>query len=411
MSQFCPTQFRLDENKWNYAFKPAIPNLYINIFGKTESPENVTKCEEDKIRFTWHRENVRIIISRKVTGEGKLREFQEVLYKRKIFRVTRERQHFLAGKTKTKFAALWNFHQQNNFFNFINFAKDENSESPSGTRSGRPAKGAQAAKPQVDDEDPSSTSSQASSKSSSPSCSVASTQLSGVSSSTLARFTSSISRKSGMQKITSFCQCCGFMTFWFGSGSRSCYFCHWPSGRQQKLIFYRSFLLITFWKYIYIIFQRQKVKRSKKNSRNRGCSYYFFFMIEGSDPYLWLTDPDPDPGGPKSYGSGQHWFLHCEDFFSFFLEDGFIGPYWVLPFMILLKDIQIQTQRDAVASRRATTFATHLPIDGNIRPLVISSLRQCFGSIFIETGSGSRLLLNPEPHPEPLTSMTKNWKV
>jgi hypothetical protein len=40
------------------------------------------------------------------------------------------------------------------------------------------------------------------------------------------------------------------------SGSWSCYFCHWPSRCQQKVIFLTQFfLLITFWRYIYIIFQ------------------------------------------------------------------------------------------------------------------------------------------------------------
>ncbi len=66
-------------------------------------------------------------------------------------------------------------------------------------------------------------------------------------------------------------QCCGSMTFWGGSGSadpclwlmdpdpgsRSSYFRHWPSRCQQKTNFLTQFFLfITFWSYIYIIFQR-----------------------------------------------------------------------------------------------------------------------------------------------------------
>ncbi len=40
-------------------------------------------------------------------------------------------------------------------------------------------------------------------------------------------------------------------------GSGSCYFRHWPSRCQQKTNFLTQFvLLITFWSYIYIIFQR-----------------------------------------------------------------------------------------------------------------------------------------------------------
>ncbi len=91
-----------------------------------------------------------------------------------------------------------------------------------------------------------------------------------------------------------FWQCYGSMTFWCGSGSSdpclwlmdpdpdpgsgSGYFRHWPSRCQQKTNFLKQFfLLITFWRYIYIIFP-------------------------DPDPYHWLMDPDPD--GPKTCGPG-----------------------------------------------------------------------------------------------------------
>ncbi len=70
-------------------------------------------------------------------------------------------------------------------------------------------------------------------------------------------------------------QCCGSMTSGSGSadlclwlmdpdpdtdphpGSGACYFRHWPSRCQQKTNFFTHFfLLITFWSYSYIIFQR-----------------------------------------------------------------------------------------------------------------------------------------------------------
>jgi len=80
-------------------------------------------------------------------------------------------------------------------------------------------------------------------------------------------------------------QCSGSMTFWGGSGSGSsdpcfwlmdpdsdpdsdsdpdpdpgsgsCYFRHWPSECQQKTNFVKQvFLIITFWRYIYIILHR-----------------------------------------------------------------------------------------------------------------------------------------------------------
>ena len=42
------------------------------------------------------------------------------------------------------------------------------------------------------------------------------------------------------------------------------------------------FLLITFWRYIYIIFQRQKVIKKSQNNRNKGFSYYFCLTMQGS---------------------------------------------------------------------------------------------------------------------------------
>ncbi len=61
-------------------------------------------------------------------------------------------------------------------------------------------------------------------------------------------------------------QCCGSMTFWCGSGSGSADPCLWLmdpdpfvidiQDANKKLIFILFFLLITFWRYIYIFFQR-----------------------------------------------------------------------------------------------------------------------------------------------------------
>ncbi len=89
-------------------------------------------------------------------------------------------------------------------------------------------------------------------------------------------------------------QCCGSMTFWCGSGSRSADPCLWLINPDPT---------------IYIIFQSQKVKKMSQNCRNQGFSYCFCLMIErsgsragaGSIP---LTK-DPDPGGPKTCGSGS----------------------------------------------------------------------------------------------------------
>jgi hypothetical protein len=63
------------------------------------------------------------------------------------------------------------------------------------------------------------------------------------------------------------------------------------------------FLLITFWSYIYIISQRQKVTKKSQNSRNHGFSY-FFCLIKDPDPeHPYLILMDPNPGGQKTYGS------------------------------------------------------------------------------------------------------------
>ncbi len=47
-------------------------------------------------------------------------------------------------------------------------------------------------------------------------------------------------------------QCCESVTFWYGSGS--CSIRQWLTRCQQKISFFKFFLLITFWGYIYISF-------------------------------------------------------------------------------------------------------------------------------------------------------------
>ncbi len=96
-----------------------------------------------------------------------------------------------------------------------------------------------------------------------------------------------------------------------GFGSGACYFCHRPSRCQQKnnkifffLILTQVFLLITFWRYIYIIFQREKVKKSQKNSRNQGFSYYFYMMLEGSGSG---SIPLTSGSGPGSWRPKNMW--------------------------------------------------------------------------------------------------------
>jgi hypothetical protein len=73
------------------------------------------------------------------------------------------------------------------------------------------------------------------------------------------------------------------MTIWGGSGS--CYFRHWPSRWQQKLLF-KFFCLFLF--ECITSFVKDKCQKETQNRRNLNCSYYFCMMIEGSG-YIPLT--------------------------------------------------------------------------------------------------------------------------
>ncbi len=88
----------------------------------------------------------------------------------------------------------------------------------------------------------------------------------------------------------SFRQCCGSVTFWYGSGCGSSDPFLWltdpdgdPVGPEKHDPEY--------W-YIYIILQRFKEIKV----------FLIIFAWWWKDPYLWLRDPDADPGGPKTYG-------------------------------------------------------------------------------------------------------------
>ncbi len=81
------------------------------------------------------------------------------------------------------------------------------------------------------------------------------------------------------------------------NGSGSCYFRHLPSRCQQKTYFSFS---------AYFFFRVDLQKEVTKQSESRFCLLYFAWVIEGSRS-ISLTDPDP--GGPKTYGSATLLFI------------------------------------------------------------------------------------------------------
>jgi hypothetical protein len=122
-------------------------------------------------------------------------------------------------------------------------------------------------------------------------------------------------------------QCCGSITFWCGSGSGSADSCLRqmdPGSDPDPVIFVidlqdaiktkyfiKNFMLISLLLKVHL-HHFAKIKRQKEVTKQKyqGFSYSFCLMIEGSRAgSIHLTnDPDPDPGGPKTYlsdGSGS----------------------------------------------------------------------------------------------------------
>ncbi len=50
---------------------------------------------------------------------------------------------------------------------------------------------------------------------------------------------------------------------------------------------------------------RRPKNRSHKAIEIKGYLFFFAWLQKAPDPYLQLMDPDPDPGGPKTCGSGS----------------------------------------------------------------------------------------------------------
>ncbi len=83
-----------------------------------------------------------------------------------------------------------------------------------------------------------------------------------------------------------FDQCCGFVTFWYGSGSApltygsgSCFFVSGWQDPNKKISFFKVFFLNIFEGTLKSFF---KVKKKFQNSGNQGFSTFFGLLVEGS---------------------------------------------------------------------------------------------------------------------------------
>ncbi len=82
------------------------------------------------------------------------------------------------------------------------------------------------------------------------------------------------------------------------NGSGSCFFFIDLQDANKKQFFFKKLSCLLLFEgtcTMYIIFQRQKLKKKSQNSRNQGFSYYFCLMIEGSG----------SRSVPPTYGSGS----------------------------------------------------------------------------------------------------------
>ncbi len=113
----------------------------------------------------------------------------------------------------------------------------------------------------------------------------------------------------------------GFIPLTDGSGSGSCYYRQWPSRRKNKKF---DFFLIFFSYYILKVHLHNfsKIKSHKEVTKQIGINVFlniFDWWEKDPDPeldpdlYLWLIDPDSDPGGSKHMDptdpDPQHWFF------------------------------------------------------------------------------------------------------
>ncbi len=90
------------------------------------------------------------------------------------------------------------------------------------------------------------------------------------------------------------------------NGSGSCYFPHWPSRANKKLFFSKFSCFFLFFEGIFTSFFKDK--KSKRSHKTVGIKVLLTFIA------WWYKDPDP--GGPKTYGSGTLICIPCEWIYS-----------------------------------------------------------------------------------------------
>ncbi len=89
------------------------------------------------------------------------------------------------------------------------------------------------------------------------------------------------------------------------SGSKTCYFRHWPSRWQTKNFFPRFFRSLPYFLKLYLHTNSKIKSHIKKSQNNWNRRFFLLFLLDDRND----MDPEPDlrltvPGGPKTYGSG-----------------------------------------------------------------------------------------------------------
>ncbi len=108
----------------------------------------------------------------------------------------------------------------------------------------------------------------------------------------------------------------GSVAFWYGSGCGSGFSDQYlwlmgsgsESGRPEQIRILRLGNRMRIRNTgTFTSFFKDKSHKEVKNNRNQGFSCFFAWWWmdpdPDPDPYLWLTDPNADPGGPKAYVS------------------------------------------------------------------------------------------------------------